>query len=339
MTRTGRTESNPAYLIYAESELADASQMTFEQFGMFARLRAIAWREHGLSTDRAEIARRLMIAPARFAKHAAIVLESFREHEGRLVIPALERARVEQEERRAKASEHGKKGAKGRWDAVPNAGAMPEHTGAMPEHSPGIALALPSDGYVVVDAVVGVVASPPPPPLGLAFHENLEAVDRAAYEKLLSQVPDRSSWQNEISAMLEKDNVPPATMAIAIRDFVAAGKAPKGSVLQFRRYVQLARESADLTIPAEEVEEIYDLTFREGFATVSRTTEQRFEHVDRLVERGTIKDGDFFKRYLSEVKPQERFRNADKWNRKDHLKWLRTKLSALRAMPAKSAAA
>jgi len=146
-----RNEPNPAFLVYAADEIADSASMTLKQLGMFTRLRAHAWREHGLPNDHAEIARRLGVAPKAFAKHSAVVLESFREQDGRLVLPAQEEQRARQLEKREKAQAS----ANARWKGDANAlrTHKPEGKG-----SDANALRTECSAVVVADAVAVVGA-------------------------------------------------------------------------------------------------------------------------------------------------------------------------------------
>jgi uncharacterized protein YdaU (DUF1376 family) len=211
-----RSEPNPAFLVYAEAELADARSMTFEQFGMYTQLRAIAWREHGLPADHSEIARRLGLTPKAFAKHSAIVLESFQAQAGRLVLPAYESQRAAQVEKREKAQAS----ANARWK--PDANAL--RTDRKPDAN---ALRRQSHVVAVAGAAVGVDADTSKSEkrngrIASLFEE--PALNHPELERLFAKVREPDVWKKAILEMKELGTTDEQVFQAA-REFLDNGAA------------------------------------------------------------------------------------------------------------------
>ena len=119
-----RSEQAPACQLYVADFLADTAGMTPEQIGAYARALAIAWREGGLPTDPAQIARLLGVTSVGFAKLWPVIGALFERRAEekseetkteRYVLPWQERQRTEQAEKRRKRSEAGQLGNEVRW--------------------------------------------------------------------------------------------------------------------------------------------------------------------------------------------------------------------------------
>ena len=127
----GKKENkSPAFQFYARDFLADINVqlMNMEQRGIYITLLSYAWLEKGVPNDMRKL-KLLCNNPENFEELIVDVLACFEESDGKLYNKRMESVRAEQIERKEKASEAGKIGAKKRWQS----------------HSDPIATALPSD--------------------------------------------------------------------------------------------------------------------------------------------------------------------------------------------------
>jgi hypothetical protein len=293
-----RTEPNPAYLAYAADEIADYFSMGAERYAMARVLRAIAWREGGLPTDRAELARRLGKSLKEFSKHADAILVAFREFDGRLTIPADELRRAEQKEKSRKA----KASADARWQGDANAlRTDSERSGG--ENANALRTDMPTQCHVVV----GAVASPSS--TSARVRARLVETDRIAFDQLLSKLPEPERWAAEMDAALDgmpgHHKVTPTQMGRAITDYLASGKVLNAKLIQFRRYLQVAGEEKPATAHSglrAQAERLYELYTSRGFCR-NLPMEDHDQTIGALLEEGQIKDRDRFRAELLLVKP------------------------------------
>ena len=128
-----KENKSPAFQFYARDFLADINVqlMNMEQRGMYITLLSYAWLESGIPNDMRKL-NLLCNNPANFDELIEDVLACFEESEGRLYNGRMESIRTEQMERKEKASEAGKVGAKKRWQSHsdPIATALPPHSTA-----------------------------------------------------------------------------------------------------------------------------------------------------------------------------------------------------------------
>lgn len=85
-------------------------------------------------------------------------------------------------------------------------------------------------------------------PASARVRGRLETDDRAAFDVLLSRVPEPTTWAAECEAMLDgmpgHQRATPGLLGKAIRDFTGNGKLQSPNLRQFRRYVQGAADEA-----------------------------------------------------------------------------------------------
>lgn len=114
----------PAFQFYATDFISDAPvmAMTLEERGAYITLLCIAWAEHGLPDDHKRLARVLRVTPRKFAEiWEALEICFEKDDHGRLVSPRMEKVRAEMLKRSEGAKKAGRKGAKKRWGATPEA--------------------------------------------------------------------------------------------------------------------------------------------------------------------------------------------------------------------------
>jgi len=106
----------PAYQHYARDWLVDTASISLEEQGAYQRLLDHEWIEGPLPDNPTELARRLAVPRTRFAKLWESIYRFFEKGEdGLLRDPRLELERAEQEERRRRNAESGRRGAATRW--------------------------------------------------------------------------------------------------------------------------------------------------------------------------------------------------------------------------------
>lgn len=227
-----RTEQAPAFQVYAAEELADAQQMTDDEFGKFNRLRALAWRDGGLPTDPARLAVTLGVKPKDFARLWAVVGAPFVERDGRYVLPPLETQRQRQAERRDRNAQNGQRG--GRPPAPKNPPGSPNGTHEATQKEPsGLAKPNPDERLVVAVAVASTPAASPPSPARAELLEALPPDYAADVDTLLTRVPpdSQTAWLRKLLGTIRPTSGGaarrPADVGEAIRDFNANGADPR----------------------------------------------------------------------------------------------------------------
>jgi len=128
-----KENKSPAFQFYARDFLADINVqlMNMEQRGMYITLLSYAWLEKGIPNNMRKL-KLLCNNPNDFDELIVDVLACFEESDGRLYNRRMESVRAEQIERKEKASEAGKIGAKKRWQAHsdPITTPLPSHNSA-----------------------------------------------------------------------------------------------------------------------------------------------------------------------------------------------------------------
>ena len=116
-----KENKSPAFQFYARDFLADINVqlMNMEQRGMYITLLSYAWLEVGIPNNMRKL-NLLCNNPNNFDELIGDVLACFEEIDGRLYNGRMESVRTEQIERKEKASEAGKVGAKKRWQSHSN---------------------------------------------------------------------------------------------------------------------------------------------------------------------------------------------------------------------------
>ena len=113
------TTKSPAFPFYAKDWLADdkRTEMSAAQRGVYVDLLAYQWNNGSVPTDPADMARITGEPPAVMRRLFTGQLEAAFpvNGNGRRKNPKLEMWRADQEEYRARRSEAGRAGAKGRW--------------------------------------------------------------------------------------------------------------------------------------------------------------------------------------------------------------------------------
>ena len=137
MLKEKKENKSPAFQFYARDFLTDINVqlMSMEERGIYITLLAFAWLENGVPND-ISVLSRLCGNPPKFEESMISVMNCFYELDGRLYNKRMESIRLEQKEKRVKASEAGKKGAKIRWQSDGKAIATP-----MPSHNSATATA------------------------------------------------------------------------------------------------------------------------------------------------------------------------------------------------------
>ena len=126
MLNQKKENKSPAFQFYARDFLTDINVqlMSMEERGIYITLLAFAWLENGVPND-ITVLSRLCGNPKDFEQSIQNVIKCFYEQDGRLYNRRMESIRLEQKEKRAKASEAGKKGAQVRWQSDGKAMATP----------------------------------------------------------------------------------------------------------------------------------------------------------------------------------------------------------------------
>lgn len=307
-----RTEPNPAFLTYASDEIADSATRTHEQTGMFIVLRAQSWREQGLPTDHAELARRLGVTVKYFSKHAAAVLKPFREQDGRLVIPAQEedRARAIEKSEKAKAS------AQARWGKDANAlRTKGERIARAHENADANALRTECPAVAVAVAVATKKETTPPADSGFGF--------MGAF---------RDEWKRIYGGGIPKGSAKILKALVAeygeeetlrrFRIYLDATEARFANVSRFGSTFGSWKEPKAATIEDPQLlahaETLYRFYCERGF-TRNVTLETVRENIKELVAEGAIEDGEAFYNELLAVKPWVLLRDSTKFDRPRHI--------------------
>ena len=142
-------EPAPAFQFYPRDWLASSAvtRMTPEQRGCYIQLLSYCWLDGSLPTDDADLAQLAGCGQPRWQRIGALVRQQFTERDGRLYQARLDSERSKQAEYRSGATEHGRKGARARWNK-------------MPEHCPSNARAMPGDGSASSSAFASSVQTP-----------------------------------------------------------------------------------------------------------------------------------------------------------------------------------
>ena len=106
----------PAFQLFAADFLADVAEWSNEEVGVYTRLLFYSWINEGISTETERLARLAHCSEEEFKKPWKIVKKKFIPQNEKLVNARLETGRKEQEERRKKLIESGKRGANIRWN-------------------------------------------------------------------------------------------------------------------------------------------------------------------------------------------------------------------------------
>lgn len=110
----------PSYQWYPKDYETDEAVklMTYEEEGIYRRLLDHQSLHGGIPADVGLIAKLVpKVSPARFKKLWPSMAAKFRQTEGRLINPRLERQRRELQEFKEAAAEAGRRGAEARWGA------------------------------------------------------------------------------------------------------------------------------------------------------------------------------------------------------------------------------
>ncbi len=114
-------EQAPAFQFYPKDFLTDTNvvAMTLQECGAYIRLLCLCWLERSLPVEMAMLARLCRVSPACFTKLWPALAPCFREVDGRLIQPRLERERQKQDTWRELKAAAGRQG--GRPKSTPKA--------------------------------------------------------------------------------------------------------------------------------------------------------------------------------------------------------------------------
>lgn len=158
MLQEKKENKSPAFQFYARDFLTDmrVQLMSMEQRGIYITLLSYAWLEKGIPND-INVMKILCGNPKNFEQSIDGVLECFYEKDGKLYNRRMESIRLEQRERKKKASVAGKIGAQARWQP----------------HSNRNAKAMRNDGSATATASTTASIRVPYKDIVSAFNENI----------------------------------------------------------------------------------------------------------------------------------------------------------------------
>jgi uncharacterized protein YdaU (DUF1376 family) len=109
-------EQSPAFQFYVGDFLSDGNvgAMSLEECGAYIRLLCFCWREGSLPSHHKRLARLVGVPPGKFRRLWPAIVECFREQDGRLIHPRLEKERQKQADYRRRQSQAGKASAAAR---------------------------------------------------------------------------------------------------------------------------------------------------------------------------------------------------------------------------------
>lgn len=111
-----KSSKSPAFQYYPKDFLTDSNvlAMSLTEIGAYWKLISICWIDDSLPTSAAALARLVGIPQKHFARLWPALAPCFKEKNGRLIHPRLERERAAQALFRAKQAENGKRGGRPR---------------------------------------------------------------------------------------------------------------------------------------------------------------------------------------------------------------------------------
>ncbi|MFA5801555.1 MAG: DUF1376 domain-containing protein [Thermoleophilia bacterium] len=123
----------PFFRFFVGDYQSDTDHLSTEEHGAYLLLLMHYWRKGFLKKDPSKLKNICKLSRFKFNKYFPTLMEFFEESDGFLI-----NKRMEKELQYAgKKSEHARRAAQAKWDAVADAGAMPEH---MPELCPDDAM-------------------------------------------------------------------------------------------------------------------------------------------------------------------------------------------------------
>lgn len=143
-------ETSPAFQFYPKEFLADGnvSGMSLSERGAYITLICICWNDGSLPVAHDRLANMVGLPVRQFHKLWPALRACFKEQDGRLIHPRLEREREKQEQFRRRQSDKGANGAAARWRkamAQASSGHAPAMAQASSGHALGNAQAMPGD--------------------------------------------------------------------------------------------------------------------------------------------------------------------------------------------------
>lgn len=156
------TDKAPAFQFYPRDFVSDldTASMSLEELGAYVLLLCYGWLKDGLPDDEDQLLRLLQRPKTRGRTLAdvwhVIAVKFPVAGDGRRRNARQEEVRAEQADYRAQVAEHGRRGARARWNGCPS------KARAMPEQSASTAKAMPNDG----PASASVPVVPPISPKG-----------------------------------------------------------------------------------------------------------------------------------------------------------------------------
>lgn len=172
---TPKSTRPPAFQYYPKDFLTDANvlAMSLTERGAYWTLISVCWLEGTLPSATKALARLLGITDAHMARLWPALAPCFRERQGRLIHPRLERELQKQRDFRDKQAENGRKGGRPSGKGLGNSGlTQPEAKESSSSSVSNLQSSTPVKS--------GGAASPPPTPRGAPIHQKRNL--RAAFE-------------------------------------------------------------------------------------------------------------------------------------------------------------